>query len=160
MPNKALSLGLDTLAVRLERFSNYRRSDVGAGGVQYSLIGTPVADGPAYEFPQLWEISASVTVDQYDQLRAMFDLQHIRRRTQVDFGITIEDTMLHYRQSGTVATRKIVPTFTTTSIAGVALKYYATFKGEILTLTPTVIGNASRMLVDLTIAELDRVPPP
>lgn len=163
MPNNTryIALSLDTLAVKLDRFSNPpRRSDVTQGGTSYSLIGTPIDSGQQYEPPALWELSASLSIEEYAQLRAMYELQDRRRRNLVAYAIRIHDTILPYFETRTVATRAIVPTFTATSIAGVGLRYPAQWNGRILTLQPTIIGNTKRVLVDLTISELDRVLPP
>lgn len=163
MANKAryIALSLGTLAVKFDRFSSPpKRSDVTQGGTAYSLIGVPIDSGQQYEPPALWEISASLSIEEYGQLRAMYELQDRRRQGLGAYAIRIHDTTLAYFEARTVATRAIVPTFTATTIAGVGLSYPAQWNGRILTLQPTIIGNAKRMLVDLTISELDRVPPP
>ena len=156
-----IALSLDTLAVKFDRFNSPpRRSKVTQGGTAYSLIGTPIDSGQQYDPPQLWELSVSLSIEEFAQLEAMYELQDRRRRNLVPYAIRIHDTIKPYYEARTVATRAIVPTFTATSVSGVGLRYPAQWNGRILTLQDTTIGNTRRIHVDLTISELDRVLPP
>jgi hypothetical protein len=103
------NLSIGDLSVPLTRFESFpERKLANTGETNYSIIGTPVDDGPYYEPKHIWSAIAEVTQEEYRLLWAIFKYSDGLRRNQGNYRITLDDTLEPFIEYG-ARTRAIVP---------------------------------------------------
>lgn len=85
--------------------------------IEYSASGNPVISGFAYEVPQLWNLDAYCSAEDYQKLLAIHAESDRLRRAGSDFRITLEDTTLPIVEKSP-RTRAIVSGESETAIVG------------------------------------------
>jgi hypothetical protein len=152
---KFLNLSIGSLSVRLTTFTAYERPLADTGQTEYSIVGTPLDSGPAYEPKHIWTIAAMTTFDQWYALNAIFARSDQLRRQQQNYRVTVDDTIQSFIEYGS-RTRAVVPGESETIFTG-GVAYPARFYARMLEPKSTKQGSGYYpYLTSFTLSELDK----
>ncbi|WP_414755548.1 hypothetical protein [Anabaena sp. CCY 9910] len=91
MTSRYLQLSISGTTVQLRKFAEYNRAIADTGQTEYSIAGTPLDSGPAYEPKRIWTVSAMATMAQWQDLMRIFAECDRLRRDNGNYRIALED---------------------------------------------------------------------
>jgi hypothetical protein len=153
---KIIRISIDTLSVELSRFTpdGYQRTTPETGATEYSIYGTPLDTGPAYEPKIIWQIATFTTLEQWRTIQTIFSLHDNRRRQQGNYRIAVDDYIRDFVESGT-RKRALAAGGIVTSFAG-GVSYPAVFYARMLEPSFEITKNGQYPYISrFTLKELD-----
>lgn len=149
----SLTLSLSGLTVELKDFPDgeYPRIaiDTQNAQVEFSILGTPSIQGPAYPLRYMWSVSAICTPEQRNLIMAIATEFHELRRKLMDYDILLVDKTAPLLEK--TKTRAVAPGSTLESVSGFT-KYFASYKTA-LTEFPRATKNGVVDMVSFTLTE-------
>lgn len=156
----SLTLSLNGLSLKLNKFTDNKlpRAVIDPyGGVEYSIYGTPIGDGPAFEPKFVWAVTAFVDKDQERLIGAIYAEFDRLRRTQPyqSANILLIDINQEYQEK-LPRTRALAPDTTQQFVGAAHVSYFAQFYVWMVK-PPELVENGIWRTVTLTLQETDRV---
>ena len=155
-----LILTLDGIESRLSTFlpNGYEQTFVASSELNYSLNGTPLVDGIAYESKRVLTIGAVCTAQNKTALLQIFQRSERKRRTQAaGFGIIVHD-LIGSVVEDVSRTRALANGATVLPLAGGGCEYFAQFEYQLY--EPKVVPTGNGILthqVNFVLKELRKV---
>jgi hypothetical protein len=157
---QTLVLTLGSSVAVLKEFASgngYDRTTAETGDVEYSLNGTPIADGHLYEPKWVWTVSAYTEEATALTIERIFRRSERYRAAEISFGILLADYVKPCTEDAPQS-RQLAPGGSIVSTDD-ELIYPAVYSVRMFQPKVLPTGNGHTWLVSFVLKELDRVAP-
>lgn len=117
--------GTSSLTLEDRRFTSFPIEAAITTEINYSVIGTPIANGNLYDGKILWQgAQFLLKPEEYPTLMGLIRRQEAQRRAGLDFAVTFNNVLYPFIDPSTTRTRAIA-TGSATTLADGTISYFA-----------------------------------